>query len=235
MLGDSPFSRELLESPPRVLVSHVYRTMTSIDGSPRGKSKTPYGFKSIAEVPELIKEAIEHFQTRESTRSENQIFFTVESPDFERNIEAITYGVVKRTPGGLGAGSPFSQPSKELRPSLREEYTDPDNPGYSRAVLGQWFDNLIRLTCWSHTSRQAEKRANWLERIVTEYRWWFVMKGLNRFYFWEREEDEMKEVNGNKVYGKPLLFFVRTEKLSYVSEKKLEQLIVQLSIGKTDS
>lgn len=230
MIPEAPFNPELLVNNKRITVSRLYEQTISAADDWRGKSKSPFPAKSLLEVPGLIKGCLEHYQQRAGIAEDDYLFFTTEMPDFERKTEAVTYSVVSSLPGGRGRGGPLDQPSKELKPFLRESIEDPDAPGYKRAVLGHWHDNIIRLTCWAKTSWRAEERVYWVEKVMKEYAWFFALQGISRLYFWERHRDEMREISGNKIYGKPLDFFVRTEEITIISEKMLEDIVIKLSV-----
>jgi hypothetical protein len=64
---------------------------------------------------------------------------------------------------------------------------------------------------------------------MEEYSWWFKLQGLDRVLFWGRNSDIVTTVNENKWYGRPIDFFVRTEKIRTFQEKTLEEILVRLS------
>jgi hypothetical protein len=229
-----PFDPSLLETQPlQVVVERIYDLKVGDRESgyeSRERMASPFPAKSLLEVPGLLEQALRSQQEREQIDDKSRLIFTLEDPDVTRKLETITFSVVKSAPGGLGNGSPFGQQAMNLRPFLREERDDPDNPGYKKAVLGQWFDNIIRLTCWAHDSWGSEKRVNWLMDTIEEYTWWLTMQGISRIWFWGRNADETREVQNNKIYGKSVDYFVRTEKLSTVSTKVLEELVIKLSV-----
>jgi hypothetical protein len=231
ILAEAPFSQELLEAPTRIQVQHVYQNVLSqTTPIPSGRMVTPFPAKAIEDVPGLFKQMIDSYETRTNITQADKIHFTEEEPDLTQNLEAITFSVVRYEPGGFGQGSPFSQEHKNLRPMLREEGEDPSNPGYRLATLGQWFDAIIRLTCWARTNKQANTRVSWLEKIISEYTWWLTMNGISRIFFWGRDEDQTKDIKNNKIYGRPLNYYVRTERLTHVSEKTLEELVVKVGV-----
>jgi hypothetical protein len=235
---EAPFTSELMTSPNRITVERVSAFTSQIydnflhnsEDRSNGSKQTPFPAKSIMEIPDLIKRVIEDYELRTNVAEKEKIFFTTEAPDFTSILEAITFSVTKRQPGGTGQGSPFSQDAKNFRPILRDQRSDPDNKGYALATLGYWHDNLIKLTCWAKSSWQASKRAFWLENIMRDYQWWLTMQGISRIFFWSSEGEEVQKVNDNKFYGKPLVYFVRDETLQNVSTKTLENVVVRLVV-----
>jgi len=235
VIPEAPYDVELLENNNRVFVQHHYTQLVSNVDDIRGRLKTPEPAKSLLEVPELLKEAMAHYGMRRAEVTAPT--FTYDDPSDKRYEEAadrgdefVCYSVVSSRPGGRGRGSPLDQPTVELRSFLREEDEDLDNPGYRKAAMGQWSDSVVRLACWSLGSRRAEELAHWVRTMVKEYTWWFAMQGITRIYFWERQEDETVNLRGNKFYVKSLDFFVKTEEISIVSEKTMEDVLVSISI-----
>lgn len=211
-------------------VSEVYQQIYNglKNNAATNKSQTPNPAKSILEIPTLIKTIIDNAQ--ESVATENKVTWSSEFPDEISQLERITFGVTKREPGTFDRGAPFEGRVKNLRPILREEKDDPNHPGYKIAILGYCFDNIFQLTCCARTSWQAEMRAYWLEELLQQYDWWFVLNGVPRFIYMGRDKEKIEMVDGNKIYCKKLNYFVRTEKLISISTKTLENLTVKLAV-----
>ncbi len=70
----------------------------------------------------------------------------------------------------------------------------------------------------------------WFEDLMEEYSWWFKLQGVDRVIFWGRQADVVVERDNNKWYGRPLDFFVRTEKLRVFREKTLEEILIKLAV-----
>jgi len=193
-------------------------------------SRTPYAAKSILEIPDLVKQLIDTIQNNEKITTNKRVKFTSDFPDMLQEVEEIVFRIARREPGAFSQGAPFEGKVKNLRPTYRSEEDDEENPGYKRVILGYWYDNIIQFICCAKSSWQAESRAVWLESILGQYDWWLGMQGVTRFMFFGRDRDIKIENNNNKIYGKVVNFFVRTEELTKVSVKTLEELIVQLNV-----
>jgi hypothetical protein len=185
--------------------------------------------KSLVEFYELILRGLQDYEARAGTPLAYQINFTEEDPDLDSETETITFRLMRREPGSFSQGTPFAGDIKNLRPILREKGNDPENPDYKYAITGYWYDNLVRFTCWAKTNKQANSRACWFEDFMEDYTWWFRLQGVSRVLFWGRGEDQTITVDNNKWYGRPLNYFVRTEKIRVFEEKKLEQILVNLT------
>ena len=211
----------------------VEEVMTNIaQKSVPDRTRTPGTAKDIVEVMELVEKVIRDYETRTHATNDSIVNITYEKPDKPIETETISMQVISRVPGMYGRGSPGESNTKNRRPLLRESLDDPDNPGYKRLVLGFFYDNTLRLTCWAKTNKQANKRALWLETVMEEYDWFFVYSGVNRLLYESWRTNEVIDISGNRYYGRPIDFFVRTEKLLNVTEKILEQIIFRLAISK---
>lgn len=219
--------QELLESPEKIRVIAGTAYYNIVQKVKDNKTRTPGPAKNIVEVMDLIKSAIEDYEVRLHTAEDAKINVTYEEPDKPIDLETLTIKLIKREPGMFSQGSPFENKTRQLKPILREEIDDPENPGYKRAVMGQYYDNLIRLTCWARTNKQANERALWVETVMEEYDWFFVYSGVNRMIYQGRGPEETIKVDESKLYGRCIEYFVRTEKLTTISEKELECVVVR--------
>jgi len=225
-------NEELTQEDVKILVSKVYETLRGQPDPRRnlGRSTTLGSTKSLLEFYDLVRRAIDDYETRAGVIQENRICFTEEEPDINSQTESIVFSLIERQPGQFAQGKPMSSDHVNLRPMVREEYNDPENPGYRCLVTGYYYDNIVRFTCWAQTNKAANSRAEWFENLMEEYSWWFKLQGVDRVLFWGRDADLVTVVNENKWYGRPINFFVRTEKTRVFQEKTLEELIIELSV-----
>lgn len=223
---DTP--EELQDKPYRIRVAQTFNGI--VERTEGTRSVTPGPAKNYFEFCELLKQALDDYQTR--LDSPNKIDLSWESPDQSVNTEVISINLVKRLPGVFEQGAPFEGSVKNLRPIMRESKPDPNAPGYRKVILGKWYDNLIRFTCWAQTNKEAIQRSFWFEEFIEKYTWFFKVSGVQRVIFWGQEEDKFIDNDGKKLYGRPLLFYLQTEELTEHSEKELEEIYVNLGLGK---
>ena len=203
---------------------------TIVDTATRfDKTTTPGPAKNIIEVMELIKTAIEDRDRRQHKTADARVVVSYEDPDTDALLETITLSLIRREPGTYSQGRPMEGKVKQLRPILRELQSDSENPGYQRAIMGYFYDNVLQLTCWARTNKTANERAIWLETLMEDYMWWFVYSGTNRILYQGRASEKTVKIQNNKIYGRPINYFVRTEQLRTVSQKELEEIVVYLS------
>jgi len=197
------------------------------------RMKTPGKAKNIVEAMELVGEAIEDYQERTNKNADARVFFTYHKPDTDTKLEAISVHLIDREPGVMSRTSLKARHGadkvRNLRPLTREITDDPDNPGYKRAILGYFYDNTIRLTCWARTNKAALERMMWLEEVMEQYQWFFQISGVSRVLYDGRGDDEVVVTSNNKIYGVSMDFFVRTERLRAISQKTLEEIYIKFA------
>lgn len=196
------------------------------------KEVTPHPAKNIIEVMDLIKNAFEDYDKRTHVSEDAKVVISYEDPDRQAAFETVTIKLDKRQPGMYGQGKPFANTVKQLKPILREELDDKDNPGYKRAILGQWYDNSLLLTAWARTNKAANERALWIENVMEEYSWYFGYMGVSRPPIYQgRKEERTLNVEGNRYYGRPIEYYIRTEKIRTVSQKELEEVVIRMALA----
>lgn len=223
----------LAENNIRITVQYIYDMQMSDTSVSDNKGRSPKSTKSLNEVYDLVRQAIDDYERRANLDTKNKILFTEEELDHTSEGEIITFSLVKREPGAFGQGAPFESKVRNLRPILRENVADPENPGYRLATFGYWHDNIISFTCWAKTNKAANARALWFESLMEDYSWWFKAQGVDRTLFWGRGEDKTLFAQNNKWYGRPMSYFVRTETLRVFSEKTLEEIIILAGVSQT--
>jgi hypothetical protein len=232
LLTDS-LSKALKTNNRKVLVEQLYQDQFDRDTRHQQERLTTpkAAIYSLRDVYGLIKQAVDNYETRAGTPANERVIFTEENPDRGFKGEVISVSCVLQRPGCFSKGAPFEGKVKNLKPRCREEKDDPLVSGYKLAFIGYWYDNLIRLTCWAHTNKEANARADWLQNLMLDYDWWFCAEGISRVIFMERQEDKVLEVDDNKWYGRPLDYFVKTEKIKVLSMREIEEIIITLTMS----
>jgi len=222
---------DLKEDNIRIKVQEVYQIIRG-DALTReqslARSKTLGKAKSLLEYYDLVRQAIDDYEKRAGISEEKKIFLTEEEPDVDARTETIALSLVSREPGAFQQGAPQEAKIRNLKPRLREEVVDPDNSGYRMAVTGFWYDNVVRFTCWANTNKVANARAMWFQDLMEEYSWFFKIQGVDRCLFIGQQSDLVLDIQGKKWYGRPIDFFVRTERLRVFSEKTIEEIIIKI-------
>lgn len=216
---------------PSVLVRH-YMGSLSENMKARGVSqydRTPQNAKDVYETIDLIQQIIQKEEAQEGKIPEEQVRFTYRDVDFPTATKIITAEVIRREPGSFAEGPPFQGDVKNYRPVVRETLDDPEEPGYKTVVMGYFFDNLIRLTCWAQTNKAANDLSVWLEKVMFKYSWYLRYCGVNKILYYGRDREMLRVPSQNNLHGRPLNFFVRTEMLMTVSQKSLTRVIIDIN------
>ena len=219
----------LLTENPKVVVNHVTGIMRS-SALELDTKNTPGEAKSVSDFYELVGDAIGHSETAGKVSEESKVYFGKDFSLKKEQREIVTYELIKREPGDFSQGDPFGGSVKNLKPVLREEIDDEDNPGYKKLVFGYFYDNLVRITCYGRTHKEVDARAIWLENVMNNYLWFFRYSGVNRVLYMGRGSEIEKEFNGFTMQGRQVDYFVKTEEISIVSEKEIEQLVIQVNV-----
>ena len=228
-------NKELTEDDIRLVVQFVFDNKLCDADSKDKRYRVPrtksFGkAKDLNEFFELVENSIRDNEKRAGVLEANWVEFTQEEPDSGSATETITVSLIRREPGAFGQGPPFQGTHVNLRPMFREEGKDPNYPGYRLLTLGYWYDNLVRFTCWAKSNKVANKRAEWFENLMEEYSWWFKVQGVDRTIFQGRQQDVVTTIKDNKWYGRPIDFYVRTEKIRVFSEKTIEEILVKYKV-----
>jgi hypothetical protein len=220
---------ELKDPNVRIRVQHIFNNKVDRTHD-TSRSTAPGRARNYFEFLTILEKALDDYQTRTPiVPTDRKLKMSWERVDDLSTTEIVTVSVVRREPGAYSQGAPFEGSIKNYRPILREHREDPNNPGYRVAVLGKWFDNAVRFTCWAQTNKEAIQRSFWFEEFMEKYSWFFVASGVPRVLFMEHEE-QVIDNDGNKIYGRSLVYYVKTEEITLISEKELEEIVVSLSV-----
>jgi hypothetical protein len=200
---------------------------------PGERKRQPRPAKNINEVMDLINRIIQEKQLSEGIKAPDfQVKLTQEYPPVDLVTEEISYTLLRREPASTSRGRHFNQGRQEWKPGIRSIDDDPNNYGYRLITMGQKFENEIEMTCWAKTNKRANQRALWLENTMRQYAWYLKYEGVDEFYFLRRGRNIVEKPDGdNLVYGRPLVFFARTERLTHLSEPVIRRIIIKYAAG----
>ena len=203
------------------------------------RSRTKYPPQDLPGFFNLVNEGLEDYQDRSSVPTENKVIFTEEGPPGDMATETITYKVVSRRPGAQ-TGSikdilADTAVKREFRPRLRYYYDDPNRPLKRIGVMGQFFDNVVELTCWAATNKAVNARALWLEQFMDTYHWYFkYIGGFREIVFVQRLEDRYWEdikTQGNLLKSRSMQYYVRTDRTFEISESVLRDVLINIAVS----
>ena len=177
---------------------------------------------------DILTRVVEEQQNEEDIALENRVQVLYDFASEDILTEVISVSLNRRTPGSFSQGQPFNQNVRELKPHVRGIENDKTRPGYAVIILGQKFENEIILTCWAKTNKQANRRARWLEDLMANWRWYFRYLGVEECLFVGQDADMTLKLDSipNPLHGRPLRFYVRTERITNVLEPVIRRIIV---------
>lgn len=198
-----------------------------IQRSPSNRLRSPFPAVDIDGFYSLVNEAMRVYQLAEGRAEDRLIIFSEEYPPENYEREMVTVRLIDRGPAVMSKSAPQGSP-RELKPTVREVYDDPVLPRYQIWELGWMRDNIIEFCIWSQTNKEANKIALWFEDFMNNNMWFFRSRGVNQLYFNGRDNDFV--ILDKRLVGRPLTYFVRTEKITQLREKVLEEVVVNLTV-----
>lgn len=195
---------------------------------PRPLSALPAA--DIGFFPELLAFVVDKQQDFEGIDSKDRIEVRQKYVDFKPERDVIGWALRERYPGTFAQGKPGTKRVQEYTMHLRGVFKDPAQPGHAIAAFGKKMDNFIELCVMSGDSNSANRRALWLEDVLEESRWIFQFNGFERLLFHKREKDDFEDVNSNPCHKRPLIYYVRSEKIVLYRVALLRKLIFDLCV-----
>lgn len=176
----------------------------------------------------IAKLLIEDSQKREAIK--DIVTLTEEYPPediTDYGDEVITFRVIERKPGMMDAKG-TGRPQRKATYSYEER--NPKQPNKVITVESRPVDHVIEFNCWASSNKLANKRAIWLEKLFINSAFVFESKGAERFFFKERLSDMYQTTNGQRLFSRPLRFFLRFREFDAKAESILRQILIDLKI-----
>jgi hypothetical protein len=144
--------------------------------------------------------------------------------------EIVTWNVVERGPWTTSQGDQPGQGRRTSKAILVGEDDDALNPGYRLYTVARAYDNIVHICCWATDIGVSSKRNRWMEQLMDDWRWWFISNGIDTIRYEGQAHIEDSTKNGQRVVCRPLVYFVRTQKLSQIREKLVEDILISLNV-----
>lgn len=141
--------------------------------------------------------------------------------------EVITFRVIERKPGMMnkkGTGRPHRKATyshEEVRPDLANKVI---------TVESRPLDHIIEFNCWGTSNKLVNQRVLWLEKLFINSAFVFEIKGAERFFFKERLADNYLTVNGQRIFSRPLRFFLRYREFDAKAVSIIKQILIDAKI-----
>ena len=178
----------------------------------------------------IAKSLILDAQDRDGINTEDRVTLVEEYPPEDMSTygnEVITFRVIERKPGMMnskGTGRPHRKATfshQEIRPSM---------PNKVITVESRPVDHVIEFNCYATSNKVANKRAIWLEKLFINSAFVFEVKGAERFFWKERLSDTYTTVGGQRIFSRPIRFFLRFREFDAKAVSMIKQILVEIGI-----
>lgn len=209
---------------PDLIIDNPYNVNIDSVFLPNTEPLTLDSFFSIAK--KLMLDA----QQREGINEDSIVGLTEEYPPESLSSfgnEIVTFRVIERKPGMMnkkGTGRP------QRKSTHAYDEADPSMPNKVVTVESRPLDHVIEFNCWGLSNKLVNKRALWLEKLFINSAFAFEIKGAERFYFKERLADNYITVNGQRIFSRPLRFFLRFREFDAKAVSIIKQIMIDSGI-----
>ena len=93
------------------------------------------------------------------------------------------------------------------------------------------IDHIIEFNVWSKVASKANRRALWLEKLFVDYRWAFTSQGVERFFWQERGTDTFMTAGAQRLYSRPLRYFVRLREFHSIKYPTIRQFSFEVNLS----
>lgn len=183
---------------------------------------------SLPKFFKIASKLIEDAQDRAGVIASKRIKLVEENPPKTLEhcaSEVITYKVLKREPALMNAKA-------TSRPQRKSMYAYDalvaEKPNKVIVVESRPVDHVIEFTCWAVSNKLANKRVLWLEKLFVNHAWAFETHGVERFYWKGRSADTFSTVDGEKLFCRPISFFVRFSEFEVKSHPQIKQIVFEV-------
>ena len=172
----------------------------------------------------LVSNAVKSKQLVEGIPEDKMVLFVEDDPPEDLDTEAITFELIKRDNGSFSQGPAGEGSVKEIKPHIRGDKPHPEHPSERLVTFGKFYDNWIEFNICARTNKQARVRLLWFEELMNSYAWYFALFGFKDTIYKGTSRRERPEIGGHKITKYPVLYFVRTDELYYISYQELKKI-----------
>lgn len=183
---------------------------------------------SFLDVLYNLLESNNYILTDDDKDDPSKFLYTEENPDISvsssqdgRIKDTVVFELVRREPASMSSkAEPFAG-TKYYRPIMIGEEND-GNEGGRIIHLANFYDNLIRFTCFSTKSKQARRIATQFESILHKYHF-IIRKYAPVVIYVGRGNGKLANQFGT-YQGIPLELFVRTCEHTMIREQEINSI-----------
>ncbi len=179
---------------------------------------------------DIAQKLLADSQEREGVKASRLVKLVEEYPPESMDDygdEVITFKLVERKPGLMNTKG-TDRPHRKATYSHQE--ARPNMPNKIITVESRPVDHVIEFNCWATSNKIANKRAIWLEKLFINSAFVFELKGAERFFWKERLSDNYMSINGQRVFSRPIRFFLRFREFDAKAYSIIRQVLIDLKI-----
>jgi len=146
----------------------------------------------------------------------------------------VTVRLVNRENGLFSRGKAGSGGVRAVRPVDLHVYDDPETSSMFTINSVHLKENYVEICAWGQSPEAAEDLVERLEDIMEEYIWYFNYEGFGKITYEKRGRDIVKDVGGgsHRSYGRPLYYYIQTQKIRERKATKLRKLFHYILVDK---
>lgn len=211
--------------------SHLWPHPYDFDPSPFLPNEQ---FIGLSEFYALTARIIERAQYYEGVAERKRIPFIEWNPpeqiaEVMVGGELITYRCIRRGPADMDAsGTGRVQRAATFSYDLQS----PEQPNKVIVVDSRPIDHILEFSCWGKTNKEASARALWLEKTLISQTWVYQQSGVERFFWKERGPDTYVTSNQQRLFYRPLQFFVRMREFEIKAHPSIQEIEILASLMK---
>ena len=197
----------------------------TFDATPFLPNSTPM---SLPRFYELAADLVANAQDRAGILEGKRVKMIEEYPPEPFNDygdEVITFRLLKREPAKMNTKG-------TARPHRKSTYSydvvREQNPNKVIVIESRPIDHLIEFNCWAKNNKLANSRALWLEKLFINHAWAFEVQGCERFYWRDRGPDTYTTTGGQRVFYRPVNFFVRFREFEVKAHPQIKQILFDI-------
>lgn len=221
-------------------------TVTLLDGDgqlrnlsvPAAVYENPYAFDISSFIPQtqvfnldrffsLSKSIFDDFAERTKTP---RVTLVEEYPPLDMasmGQELISFRLISRQPANLSTDAQ-SRPQRAFKSYYN--YKDPNYGDNVIEVMNRPIDHEIEFTVWATNNKLANKRAIWLENLLITQSWVYRSQGADRFYFTKRLQDGYLTTGQQRIFYRPLRFFLRFNEFLIKANYQIKNMEIELGL-----
>lgn len=184
---------------------------------------------TLNEFFSTVSNLINNSQLKSGIIENKRVTLVEEYPPTDMSLygdEVITFKVVSRKPGMMNkdaTGRPVRKSTFYYETEISEE------PNKNIFVESRPVDHIVEFTCWAKTNKLANSRVIWLEKLLVNNSFVFEIKGAERFFFEERISDGFLDIENQRLYYRPIRFFLRFREFDIKAYSLIRQFNINVS------